>query len=80
MTPQLDTVIIEVSSLRGLSQRGTGQNIILSLMNWTYMTGFYSGQSSYLNVKVLLIFAKDENMHFFFKTTANLIYGQKCKL
>ena len=34
-------------------------------MNWTYGdTGFYSGQTSNLNMKVL-IFAKDENMQFF---------------
>ena len=34
-------------------------------MNWTYNdTGFYSGQTSFLNMKVLT-FAKDENTHFF---------------
>ena len=37
------------------------------------VTGFYRGQTSYRNV----IFAKDENMRFF-KTTANVSYGQKC--
>ena len=39
--------------------------IHLPSMNWTYGdAGFYSGQISYLNMKVLT-FAKNENMQFF---------------
>ena len=69
LTPQLDTVIIEVSSVKGLSLRGNALRLCkakhLPLMNWTYGdTRFYSGKTSYLNVKVL-IFAKDDNMQFF---------------
>jgi len=67
--PQLDTVIIEVSSVKGLSMRGNPLWLYrakhLPLKNLTYGdTGFYSGQTSYLNVKVLVI-AKNENMRFF---------------
>ena len=39
--------------------------------NGTYRdTGFYTGQTSYLNIKILT-FAKGEDMQFF-QTTANL--------
>ena len=80
MTPQLDTVIIEVRSAQGLSLRGYPLGLYrakhLPLMNWTYSdTGFYSGQTSYLNLKVLTL-AKDENVRYFL-TTANLTYGAK---
>ena len=69
--PQLDTVIIEVSSVKGLSLRGNTLRLYraqhLPLMNWTYGdTRIYSGQSSYLNMKILT-FAKEKNMRFFFK-------------
>ena len=40
MTPQLDTVMIEVSSLKGLSLRGNTLKLYrakhLPLMNWPY--------------------------------------------
>ena len=67
LIPQLDIVIIEVSSVKGLSLRGNPLQLYrakhLPLMNWTYGdTGFYNGQTSYLNMKV---FAEDENMRFF---------------
>ena len=59
MTPQLDTVIIEVSSVKG------GNPLRLygaKHLNWTYMvTQDFTLASSYLNMKVL-IFAEDENM------------------
>ena len=46
-----------------------------SSQNWACGdTGFYSGQTSCLSMKVLLTFAKDEKI----ETTANLSYGQKC--
>ena len=46
LTPQLDTVIIQVSSVKGLSLRNNTLKLYrakhLSLMNWTYGdTGFY---------------------------------------
>ena len=69
MTLQLDAVIIEISSVKGLSLIDNALLLYrakhLPLMNWTYGdTGFYSSQTSYLIVKVL-IFATDENMRFF---------------
>ena len=50
LTPQLDAVIIEVFSVKGLSLRGNPLRLYwakhLTLMNWTYGdTGFYSGQT-----------------------------------
>ena len=47
-TPQRDTVIIEVSSVKGLSLRGNPLRLYrakhLPLMNWTYSdTEFYIG-------------------------------------
>ena len=56
LTPQLDTVIIEV---KGLSLRGNTLRLYrvkhLPLMNWTYGdTGLYIGQTSCLNMKVLI--------------------------
>ena len=70
LTPQLDTVIIEVS-VKGLSLRVNRLRLYRAkhfpLINWTYRdTGFYIGLISYLNMKVL-IFDKDENMLIFFK-------------
>ena len=67
--PQLDTVIIEESSVKGQSLRGNTLRLYrakhLPLMNWPYGdTGLYIGKTSYLNMKVL-IFAKDQNMQFF---------------
>ena len=58
LTPQLDTAIMEVSSVKELSLRGNPLRLYrakhLPLMNWTYGdTEFYSGQTSYLNMKVL---------------------------
>jgi len=48
LTPQRDTVIIEVSSVKGLSLRGNPLRLYrakhLPLMNWTYSdTEFYIG-------------------------------------
>jgi len=48
LTPQLDTVIIEVSSVKGLSLRGSTFRLYrakqLPLMNWPYgNTGLYIG-------------------------------------
>ena len=48
LTPQLDTVIIEVSSVKGLSLRGNTLRLYrakhLPLINWTYDdTGLYIG-------------------------------------
>ena len=68
------TVITEVSSVKGLSLRGNTLRLYrakhLPLMNWIYGdAGFYSGQTSYLNMKVLIY------ANFFFNT-ANLSYGQ----
>ena len=65
MTPQLDTVIVEVSSVKVLSLRGNPwrpyRAIHLPLQNGTYDdTGFYSDQTSYLSMKVK--FAKDEKI------------------
>ena len=59
MTPQLDTVIIEVSSVKG----GNPLRLYWTKhLNWTYMvTQDFTLASSYLNMKVL-IFAEDENM------------------
>jgi len=48
LTPQLDTVIIEVSSVKGVSLRGNTLRLYrvkhLLLMNWPYGdTGLYIG-------------------------------------
>jgi len=45
LTLQLDTIIIEVSSVKGLSLRGnTLQGQTLAINNWTYGdTGFHIG-------------------------------------
>ena len=64
MIPQLDTVIIEVSTVQVLRSRANPLQlhgaIRLPTLNCTYGdTRFYSGQTSYLNIKVLT-FAKDE--------------------
>ena len=72
MTPQLDTVVIEVSSVKVLRLRGNPRRIYrakhLPLQNLTYGdTGFYSGQTSYLSMKVFT-FVKNEKI----KTTADL--------
>ena len=41
------------------------ESIHLPSMDWTYgVTGFYSGQTSYLNMEVLT-FAKDKIMRFY---------------
>ena len=46
------------------SPRRLHKAIHLPSRNWIYVdTGFYSGQTSHLNMKVLT-FAKDENMRF----------------
>ena len=77
MTQLLDTVIAEV---KAVSLKGNPWRLYtvkhLPLQNGTYGdTGFYSGQSSYFNMKVLT-FANDENLCDFFYTTANLSYDQ----
>ena len=71
LTPQLDTVIIEESSVKALSLRGNPWRLCrakhLPSQNGTYGdTGFYSAQTTYLSMKVLT-FAKNENIRFFFK-------------
>ena len=58
LTPQVDTVVIEVSSVKALRLRGNLRRLYrakhLPSQNWTYgYTGFYSGQTSYLSGKVL---------------------------
>ena len=71
-TPWIVTVIIEVSTVQALRSRANPQRlhgaIHLPSMNWTYGdTGFYSAQTSYLDMKVLT-FAKDKNNYaIFFK-------------
>ena len=66
MTPQLETVMIEVSTVQVLRSiaypRLLHKVVHLPSMNWTYGdTGFYSGKTSYLNMKILT-FAKDEKL------------------
>ena len=66
LIPQLDTVVIEVSLVKALRLRGNPRRLYrakhLPSRNWTYGdTGFYSGQTSYLNMKVLT-FGKDEKI------------------
>ena len=70
MTPQLDTVVIEVAlRLRGNLQRLCRAKHLPS-QNWTYGDiGFYSGHSSYLSMKVLT-FEK-------FRIVLNLNYDKK---
>ena len=69
MTPQLDTVIFEVSSVEGLSLGGNTLRLYRAkhfpLMNWTYGdTGLYMAKlASYLNMK--LIFARDDKMRIY---------------
>ena len=61
LTPQLETVTIEVSTLLVLraNTQQLHRAIHLPSMGWTYSdTGFYGGQTSYLNMKALT-FAKD---------------------
>ena len=71
LTPQLDTVIIGVSSFNALRLRAHPRRWFhrtkhLPSTNWTFGDiGSYSGQTSYLSVKVLT-FPKDENMRFFY--------------
>ena len=79
LTPQLETVIIEISTVQVLRSRANPRRLYgaihLPSRNWTYSdTGFYSGQTSCLNMKVFT-FAKDED---FSNTPANLSYDQKC--
>ena len=69
LTPQLETVITEVSTVQALRSRANPPQlhgaIHLPSINWTYGDiGFYSGQTSKLDMKVI---AKDENMQFFCK-------------
>ena len=69
LTPQLDTVIIEVFSVKALRLRGNPWRLYrakhLPSRNGTYGdTGFYSARTRYLKMKVLT-FAKDENMQIF---------------
>ena len=57
MTPQLEVVIIEVSTVQALTLRANPQRLHrakhLQSTNWTYgNTGFYSDQTSYLNSTV----------------------------
>ena len=57
--PQLEAVIIEVSTVQVLRLRANPQLLHgakhLPSRNWTYGdTGFYSGHTSYLNMKVLM--------------------------
>ena len=71
LIPQLDTVITELSAVKGLSLRGNTLRIYrakhLPLISWTYGdTGLYIGYTSYISMKVL-VFAKNENIQFFLK-------------
>jgi len=55
LTPQLDTVVIEVSSTEVLRLRGNLRRLYrtkqLPSWKWTYGdTAFYSGQTSYLSM------------------------------
>ena len=72
----VDTVIIEVSSVKALSLRGNLQRLYRAKSFAITKWDLYSGQTiaSYINMKVLT-FAKDESMIFL--TTANLSYDQK---
>ena len=68
LTPQLEAVIIEVSTVQvlrsGANLRYMHRVKHLPSMIWTYGdTGFYSAQTCYFNLKVLT-FAKDENVQF----------------
>ena len=68
LTPQLDTVIIEESSVKVLSLRGNPWRLYRAKhfpsWNGTYGdTGFYSAQTTHLRMKVLT-FAKNENIWF----------------
>ena len=68
MTPQLDTFIIEVSSVTALSLRDDPTRLYrakhLPSQNGTYdATEFYSARISSLNMKVVTV-AKDENVRF----------------
>ena len=69
MKPHLDTVVIEVSSVKALSLCGNLWRLYwakhLPSQNGIYGdTEFYSGQTSYLNMKALT-FGKDEKNRFF---------------
>ena len=73
LTPQLETVFIEVSTVQALRLRANPLRfhgaIHLPSMNWTYGDiGFYSGQTSKLDTKVCV---KDENMQFSCKPLLN---------
>jgi len=78
LTPQLDTIITEVTSVKRLSLRVDPLSKHLPLTNWTYGdTGFTVAKLAILMWRYRYLYDKDENMEFF-KTTANLSYGQKC--
>ena len=69
LIPQLDTVVIEVSLVKVLKLRSNPRRLYrakhLPSQNWTGGdTGCYSGQTSYLSMKVLT-FVKDEKIGFF---------------
>ena len=71
LTPQLETAVIEVSTVQVLRPKANPQRLHeakhLPSINWIYShTGFYSGQASCLNMKVLTC-AKDVIMHIFIK-------------
>ena len=60
LTPQLEAVIVEVSTVQALRLRANPWRlngaIHLPSVNWTYRvthSGFYSGQTNYLDMKVL---------------------------
>ena len=79
LTPQLDTVVIEISLVKALRLRGNLRRSYMTrcLPSWngTYGdTGFYSGQTSYLALKVLVKMRICDS----FLTTANLSYNPKC--
>ena len=72
-----ETVNTEVFTVHALRLRASPQQlhgaIQLQSMNCTWVTGFYSAQSSYLDMKVLT-FAE----YVIFLTPANLSYHQNC--
>ena len=60
LTPQVEAVIAEVSTVQALRLRAYPRQFHgakhLQLMNWTYGdTGFYSSQTTYLSMKVIVL-------------------------
>ena len=76
---QIETVITGVSTVLVLRSRVNPRRLHGAIywpsMNWTYGdTGFYSGQTSYLNMKYLHLL---KMRNAIFLTTANLSFDQK---